>query len=250
MITDLHCHILPDIDDGSKDVETSIELLNIQQFQGVEQIVFTPHFRCGNQTVEGFLEKRDESFKSIEKVLVEKNIKTKLGAEVYFTADLLGADLKKLCIEGTNYLLVELPNIYNENLVKDILFEIQLQDIVPIIAHIERYSYTIQDLSMIYDFVNSGCLVQINAASILRNDAKSKLILKLFRWNLAHIISSDTHSVKHRPPLISSAAEVITKKIGIKKWNELSENSNFIFDGKELSTNNAYSPRKFLGQWK
>ena len=251
MLTDLHCHILPNIDDGAKDIDVSLKLLKMQNLQGVEQIVFTPHFRCGDISVEAFLEKRDDSFNLIKKGLKEINssVKTKLGAEVYFTPDLLGTDLKKLCIEGTNYILVELPNIYNEKLVKDILYEIQLQNIVPIIAHIERYSYTIQDISLIYDFVNSGCLVQINASSVLKKDLRSKLILKLFRWNLAHIVSSDTHSINNRPPLISKAAEEIVKNLGIEKWNELKENANVVFEGKDISANNPYNPRKFLGLW-
>ena len=111
-MTDLHCHILPGIDDGARDVETAIALLSMEKEQGVDKIVFTPHFRCDDIGLDEFLEARDSAFNLLMDSLpsdLKSSFDFKLGAEVYFSPTLSRVDFSKLCFTDTSYMLVELP---------------------------------------------------------------------------------------------------------------------------------------------
>ena len=111
VITDLHTHILPGIDDGAKDPEESWLLLNAQVKQGVSRIVFTPHFNITRNSVESFIVNRENSLKRMLNNCKFGSLELDyhLGAEVFFSIDLVKADLQSLCINDTRYILVELP---------------------------------------------------------------------------------------------------------------------------------------------
>ncbi|MEG0911563.1 MAG: CpsB/CapC family capsule biosynthesis tyrosine phosphatase [Ruthenibacterium sp.] len=250
-MTDLHCHILPGIDDGSKSIETSLTLLQQQKEQGVTHIAYTPHFRCDEQDVNLFLKNRLQSVRALHQAAVGMGFSfvTKLGAEAYFSPTLAEIDLAPICLQGTKMMLVELPVTYNSSFTMDVLYEVQLQGITPIIAHIERYPYAVTDMNFIYELVNAGCIIQTNAASIVRKDALSKVILKLIRWNLIHIVASDTHSAHRRPSRMGDAATIIKAKLGEQTWQQLEANAAGIFAGDEFMPADAHCPRKFFGKW-
>ncbi|MEG1550072.1 MAG: CpsB/CapC family capsule biosynthesis tyrosine phosphatase [Ruthenibacterium sp.] len=249
-MTDLHCHILPGIDDGAQSMEVSLALLEQQKKQGVTQIAYTPHFRCDRQSVDGFLRMRQESMNLLQQETVDKGFSfgIKLGAEAYFSPALTEIDLKPICLQGTNVLLIELPVEYNSSFTMDVLYQIQLHNITPMIAHIERYSYAMQDMAFIYALANAGCIIQANAASIAKNDARAKAILKLIRWNLVHIIASDAHSAQ-RPSQMHMAADFITAKLGAQAWQQLDDNAACVFAGTEFVPDDLYCPHKLLGRW-
>lgn len=249
-MTDLHCHILPGIDDGSKNIETSLALLRQQQTQGITQLAFTPHFRC-DATVDAFLQKRYRSLCALHQAARGKgfSFKVKLGAEAYFSPALIDLNLAPICLQGTKNLLIELPVLYNSSFTMEVLYEIQLQGITPIIAHVERYSYALEDMNFLVQLVNAGCILQTNAASIVRKDAMSKTVLKLIQWNLIHIVASDTHSVRRRPSQMRAAAQIITEKLGAETWDKLDNNASDIFTGKEFAAQEIHCPRKIFGKW-
>ena len=112
-MTDLHTHILPQIDDGAKDVKMSLQLLAAQQRVGVSQIVCTPHFHFERQNLDDFVQKRYESAKKLAKTLSAYpnfRIGLKFGAEVRISPKVLECDQKQLCFQGTNVMLLEMPN--------------------------------------------------------------------------------------------------------------------------------------------
>lgn len=106
-MTDLHCHILPGIDDGAKDVSVSLELLHKEYEDGVRNIAFTSHFNSERTTVEAFLEKRAAAYARLTKALKEEpmDFRFKLGSEVYFSPKLCELDAKALCMGDTAYML-------------------------------------------------------------------------------------------------------------------------------------------------
>ena len=112
MIADLHSHILPDIDDGPKTVELAVELVKLQIKDGINVTVATPHFDSGNDDINEFLQKRTQSFDALHMSLVNSsiNFEIKKAAEVFIHPKLMDISQKKqLCIEGTCFMLVELP---------------------------------------------------------------------------------------------------------------------------------------------
>ena len=111
MMLDLHCHILPGIDDGAKNPDVSLELLEEEKKQGVEAITFTPHFHINRISLEDFLRARKHSYNKLMSVpeVADLGIRFKLGAEIYFSTKLNEIELDDLCFTDTNYLLIEFP---------------------------------------------------------------------------------------------------------------------------------------------
>ena len=172
-MTDLHCHILPGIDDGAKDVSVSLELLRKEYEDGVRNIAFTSHFNSERTTVEAFLEKRAAAYARLTEALKEEpmDFRFKLGSEVYFSPKLCELDAKALCMGDTAYMLMEFPTTHKPHFIKQTLYALQEQGILPLIAHIERYPYVLDDPTLLYEWVAAGAYAQINAGALLQ-DAK------------------------------------------------------------------------------
>ena len=140
-MTDLHCHILPGMDDGAKDTAVSLELLRREYEDGVRNIAFTSHFNSERTTVEAFTEKRQTAFEQLTAALEGQPMQFdfKLGAEVFFSPGLCELDTRALCMGDTAYLLLEFPTTHKPHFIRQTLYNLQQQGIVPLIAHIERY---------------------------------------------------------------------------------------------------------------
>ena len=140
---DFHTHILHGIDDGSKDIETSLKMLKEEFKQGVTRVVLTPHFYASRNSFSGFLEERDRKFNELkERVKGEINLpKISLGAEVsYFSGISNCEQLKELAIDNTNYLLLEMPFAkWDKDTVKDVLKIGENLGLTVVLAHINRY---------------------------------------------------------------------------------------------------------------
>lgn len=248
---DLHCHILPGIDDGAKTIDDSLALIEAEQRQNVNSIVFTPHFNIERISVEEFSERRKCSMNTLisSPDFAEYNISVKTGAEVYFSLKLMDTDIKPLCFDGTDYILIELPVTERPYGLNHTLTDIINRGYIPILAHVERYSYFSADPTMLYDLVMKGCLAQINASSLLRNNNTTSLALKYIKWEMVHIVCSDCHSIEHRPPNMKKAFSYIEKKLGKQYTDWLIKNSNDIFNGNYVDIPIIKKPKKFLGMW-
>lgn len=250
-MTDLHSHILPGIDDGAQTVEDSLALLQEQIAQGVNQIALTPHFNAERITVEEFVERRAKSFKILKNAVEQQGlpITLKLGAEVFFSSNLLEIDLEPLLLEDTGYLLVEFSPAFYPTWARDIFYKLGLQGITPLLAHVERYPYMLKDPTRLYDLVNAGVITQVNAGSIMRSGTRQAMIEKLFRWNMVHFLSSDTHSMDKRPPMLAQAMEKVKSWKGEETVQYLRQNGADVFVGLTPQLLDATKPKKFLGRW-
>ncbi|MBR1723547.1 MAG: histidinol-phosphatase, partial [Ruminococcus sp.] len=110
MKIDFHSHILPGIDDGSKNIEESVALLDIMAADGVDIVVATPHFYCTHRSIHSFLERRNNAYKKLKPYLKPEHPRILLGGEVLYDDILIGKDdLSRLTIQGTNFMLLEMP---------------------------------------------------------------------------------------------------------------------------------------------
>lgn len=250
-MTDLHSHILPGIDDGAQTVEDSLALLREQLAQGVNQIALTPHFNAERITVDEFVQRRAEAFAILEKAVKAEGLPVtlKLGAEVFFSSNLLELDLEPLLLQDTPYLLVEFSPTFYPTWAKDIFYKLGLQGITPLLAHVERYPYMLSDPTRLFDLVNAGAVTQINASSVLRNGSRQAMIQKFLRWNLVHVLSTDTHSMDKRPPQLASAMQKIESWQGKDAVRYLQRNGADVFQGFEPQLQDATKPKKFFGRW-
>lgn len=248
---DLHTHILPGIDDGARCVDDSLILLREQNQQGVNSVVFTPHFRSDKKAYEDFIEDRINSLNLLieSKEFKSMNMSIKVGAEVYFSVNLANMQLDALCFSGTRYILIELPVNFMPSGLTYTLNDILNKGYVPIIAHVERYPYIVKNPLILYDLVDRGCLAQVNAATLLNKGDAYSMALKFIKWGLAQFLCSDCHSMKGRPPNLKDGLSIVKKRLG-KQYSEcLIYNAENVFKDKTLDSLSIEKPKKILGSW-
>lgn len=250
---DMHCHILPGIDDGAKNEKESLELLRAEKEQGISKIVFTPHFNPERISLDKFLDIREKSYECLKNAegFAELDVETKLGAEVYYSMRLIEMDVSKLCFENTNYILLEFPTTERPYGITHTVQNLIDRGYTPILAHVERYGYFTNDPTRLYDLVMSGCVAQVNAAAVVNGiSSKGVSALQYIKWEMAHIICSDAHSIEKRPPNTKAAYELVEKKLGedYKIW--LQKNSLDIYRDKLFDIPVVHKPKKFLGRWR
>lgn len=226
-MVDLHSHILPCFDDGSKSVEESLRLLKTEADSGVTTVALTPHylFDC---PLEQFLKKRQDRFETLKKQLDSENVSVGLimGAEVKISQGILDEEsLKELCYTGTDFMLVELPMSYYREWIPYVLYNMKVSGITPVIAHVERYHYFYKNTGLLYDIISAGSIAQVNADSVIN---PNWFVKKLFKNNFVNVIATDSHSVAHRPPRLKQAMQIIETKYGTGFADYLKNNSNLI----------------------
>lgn len=235
---DCHSHILPGMDDGAASAAESLSLLNLLQNDSVDIVIATPHFYPQKETAGVFLERRAAAFGRLSLAMANGNVypQVKPGAEVYFSSDLRFQDMKPLCIEGTDYLLLELPyQLFTKTLVNayfDFLSSCADSGIHVILAHIERYflfnSY--EDLNAVL-FPN--IFTQINCDSVI-DRRERRLIARLFSDGKIHLLGTDTHNIENRPPRFGAAEAVIRKKFPKRAFETLTANAEAVLENRQL----------------
>ena len=194
---DLHSHILYGIDDGSKTIEESLEILDKAFAGGVTDIVVTPHYIKDSKYKANNNEKM-QLLNHLKEELKKRNININLylGNEVYIDEgipELIQSDIST--INGSNYLLMEFPLGSKSLIIDEVIDELQENGIVPIIAHPERYLSYYKDYDFFYDLKERGCYLQGNIGSIYGHyGRKTKKMMKgLLKRNLIDFFGSDIH---------------------------------------------------------
>ena len=223
MFVDFHSHVLPGVDDGSKSIEESVQLLRMLARQGADTVIATPHYDPSRESVMRFVERRDESFENLKKVMDDGQPKILLGAEVaYYQGISRMEELDKLCIEGTNLLLLEMPmSKWSSYTVNEIVNMASVRGITPILAHVER-SFGYQSSSVIRAIKDGDVLSQINASYLISITTKRKAI-RLLSIGGAQVIGSDCHNTVSRPPRLDEAYSIIEKKLGERFVSDLAD---------------------------
>lgn len=234
---DVHSHILPAFDDGAKDETTALQMLASSAAMGVTEIVSTSHcYPYSSEDAEGFLKRRDEAYERLLEKAAEINAeipRIRLGCELHLTCDLSQMQsLNKLCISGTDYLLLEMPSSPWSDTILDIVYKLSISGIRPIIAHMERnLDQKREFLSAIFSL---DVLFQINAESLGISKLK-KPIDKLFENKLVHMVGSDMHNMTSRKPNMSSAEKYIKKRYGAECWEYLMANAKAVLENRYIS---------------
>ena len=214
-IIDMHCHILPGVDDGARDVETSLAMLEASRAQGVQYMVATPHFYATRDRVDTFLDRRREAWETLKFRMGADYPGIVLGAEVAFFRGISRAErLEALKIEGTDCLLLEMPfRPWSEDDVDEVSEILEKRGYTIILAHIERYLAMRGNADYIGNLLELPVLAQINAESLLDWRQRGKLI-KMVRNGQVHLLGSDCHGIHHRPPNLGEGREILRKKTG------------------------------------
>ena len=217
---DLHCHILPNMDDGPSSWETSLNMCRQASEDGIKTIVATPH------TLNGIYENHppaiEEKVKTLNQKLKENNIPLEIlpGSEVHLSADLIER-LKNqniMTLNRTKYLLLEFPADQIPHQIEEILFRIQIMGITPIFSHVERNLEFQRKPDSLANLIQKGALAQLTAASLcgIFGSPTRKFAQKLLANGLIYCIASDAHSDSEqgRSPILSKAVSEASKIIG------------------------------------
>jgi len=206
MYLDIHSHILYGFDDGAKDLNSSLALLNELKNQNVTDVILTPHFYPLIDTLDDFLIKREEHYNNlIEEIKQNPFPNIYLGCEILYYSGISNASLlQKFTLANSKYILLE-PNFgllnkhfeYELNKLKELGFK-------PIIAHIERYHKASGYKSFLKFAKENDIPLQVNATSFFTKHYTHTL-KKLIKEDLICYIASDTHSVTMRPPMIKDS---------------------------------------------
>jgi protein-tyrosine phosphatase len=215
-VIDIHSHILPGADDGSESLETSIKMLKIAQEDGIDTIFATPH--CSRHYYS--LEYQDvvKAVEELRKNAKENGISMNIlpGQEISIERDALSLfrEGKSGCLGDTRYMLLEMPFDRMDEKALDMIYELRISGVIPIIAHPERYEYIIKNPLSLNQLIKEGCLFQINSGSILGifGSEIKKTADILVRHNQIHFIASDSHSCGKRSPRIKAAFDIIKQK--------------------------------------
>ena len=236
---DFHTHILPNIDDGSRSIEETFNLIKEAKEAGFEGIILTSHY------IENYYEtnvpERDVWVKAISENLQAKGIDTNLylGNEIYISNNMMELleQGKASTINNSCYVLFELPLNAEPLNLYDVIYSLQENKLIPVLAHPERYSYVQKEPELIYDLIQKGCLMQANYGSIIgQYGVKAEYIVKkLFENNMIHFLGSDVHRQNSIYPKISFAIEQIKAIIGEEKLEELTTiNPQLVLDNKKI----------------
>lgn len=217
MIVDMHCHILPGVDDGAKELETSLAMLEASRDQGVQCMVATPHFYATRDRVDAFLARRKAAWEALKPRMGSDFPKVLLGAEVAFFQGISRADrLDALRIEETSSMLLEMPfRPWTQDDVDEVSQIIEKRGYTIILAHIERYLAMRGNAGFIMDLLDMSVMIQINAECLLDWRQRGKM-LKMLRNGDVHLLGSDCHGMHHRPPNLAEGREVVRKKLGLE----------------------------------
>ena len=216
---DIHCHILPGVDDGAKTLEESLEMCRMAAADGVTTIVGTPHQHDGvyNTPSATILAKVQLLNAALKQAQIPLTILP--GADVYIdvnTVDKITNGEIMTINQTKRYFLLEFPAHTLPTNIENIVFNLMLKNVVPILTHPERIGEVQQHPNRVYDLVSLGVLSQITAMSLTGGFGRhaQKCAKTLVEHNLAHIIASDAHSIESRPPILTKGVKEAAKIIG------------------------------------
>lgn len=215
---DIHSHILPGMDDGSRSAVQSLSMLRIACEQGIDLMIATPHNMPGKGCPA--VESVRESAARLAEQAAQEGLPVEIicGTEYYYreeVLELLEAG-QGITLGDSDCVLVEF-----EPMVDRIYFRNALRDILgtgyrPVVAHVERYGKVLEDISLLHDLKKMGILLQVNSLSVTGENGRPtrRTVRKLLKDALVDFVATDAHSDGRRAPYLAKCAEVLYKKCG------------------------------------
>ena len=216
---DIHCHILPGVDDGARNMEESLWMLNKEYQEGVRHVILTPHFRYDmfephmNIVTRQFMQLRRAAMN-----IGDEGMRLYLGCELHSSMDMVEC-LKKgrrLTLAGSRYVLVEFSNGDEKNYIEERVRSLLMNGFIPIIAHVERYKATRNDIGFLTELKDMGAHIQVNADTISGQDGfgAKTFARKVMKHGLLDFVGSDGHRKTERIPEIGKCVAKMEKTMG------------------------------------
>lgn len=248
-LIDLHCHILPGVDDGASDMQMALDLAKAAVSEDISHVLLTPHHMDGV-----YLNHRQDVIQqadAFQQTLKANQIPLVVfpGQEVHLTGQLPEAIANGdvLFMDETNrYLLLELPHSGVPEYTNKLLFDLLALGITPVLAHPERNAGFQKDPNKLYELVKMGCLTQLTASSYLGvfGEKVQQLTEKIVKANQGYIFASDAHNFEGRRFLMKEAFSKLAAEEGQDKANLFNENAKNIINGDDVVHMNSQKVTK------
>lgn len=216
-LIDFHSHILPGIDDGSKSLEMSIQMLRMEAQQGIDRVVATPHFYPQYDTPERFLRRRAEAESTLREEMRKHTGLPALsvGAEVYYFSGISDSEqISELTIDQKRCILIEMPSSsWTESMYRDLEGLYVKRGLIPIVAHIDRYIGRFSNHRILNRLERLPVLIQANAEFFLERHTSS-LALRMLKKDGIQLLGSDCHDLTSRKPDLEGALDLIRRRLG------------------------------------
>lgn len=216
---DLHCHILPGIDDGPKAISESLEMLKIAVSEGIKVMVATPHWMEGSRFTPS-VDLLQERLSQLRALSEENNVKIQilLGMEIAISPS-IPERLEKgqlLPLAGSKYLLLEAPVSYLPEFFEHVVFEVMTMGYTPVLAHPERCVAFQEDPSRLIPLWKRGVLFQLDTDSLKGRfgERAYELAMYILKKGMAFAVSTDCHSAEKRKPTVLRLMDVLKKQLG------------------------------------
>lgn len=212
---DIHCHILPEVDDGPKSWEIAEQMCHMAAADGTEHIIATPHandrFHYDRKYLLTLLEMLQQR--------IGPRPKLGIGCDFHLSFENMQSALENpepYCIANSRYLLIEFSNFNIPQQIDDWMAQMQERGTIPIITHPERNPLLQQKPERVLDWVKLGCAVQVTASALAGGwgDRARDTAKWLFKKNAVHVLASDGHDTVRRPPVLSEARKIVAKEFG------------------------------------
>lgn len=235
-VFDFHTHILPGVDDGSRDVEESLAMLEELTRQGASGVAATPHFYALQSSPERFFAKRQAAWEKLKPCLGAEAPEIRLGAEVQYFEGIHRYDgLEQFCMEGTRLLLVEMPECtWTMRMVSAILDVKNRKNVTVLLAHIERY-LPYRNGKVCEQLLENGILMQASTGFFIE---KRGMAMKMLREDKIHFLGTDSHNMDRRKPNLAQALEIINRKKGAQLLAELKRREAVVLNETERKVDN------------
>lgn len=212
---DIHCHILPEVDDGPKSWDIAEQMCRMAATEGTEHIIATPHandrFHYDRKYLLNLLEILQQKVGPVPKL--------DLGCDFHLSFENMQTALQNpepYCIASSRYLLIEFSNFSIPQQIDDWMMQLIERGTVPIITHPERNPLLQQKLERVLEWVKLGCAVQVTASAMTGSwgERAQYSARWLFKKSAVHVVASDGHDLVRRPPVLSEARKAVTKEFG------------------------------------
>ncbi|MGE9975560.1 CpsB/CapC family capsule biosynthesis tyrosine phosphatase [Coprococcus catus] len=214
-LIDIHCHILPKVDDGPDSVEESLKILKDMRRQGIKHIIVTPHYRP--EMFEPSMKRVIYSYRHLRDIAYDMGVSMSLGCEYYRNEQIIDHmdNRKRPSMAGSRYVLIEFSMNDLFPTIRNYVYELITHGYQPIIAHVERY-FCCQKMEKTQELKDMGALIQVNAGSVLGEEGwkLKKFCLDLMKKDLVDFVASDTHNTSDRKLNLKKCASFVTKKMG------------------------------------
>jgi protein-tyrosine phosphatase len=248
IVVDIHSHILPEVDDGSKSWEISVAMCRMAAADGITHQVATPHANDRYHYDRGYLQGLVDHLQGV----VSDSIKLSLGCDFHLSYENLQAVLAnpaRYAIEGTHYMLVELSNYSVPQQTTDCFTQLGDRGITAVITHPERNPILRENLQRVVEWAEQGCVIQVTGSALTGfwGERVRRAAQWLFEHNAVHVLATDAHDTEKRVPILSTARDAAAEICGEEVAEALVEaNPRAILESQPLH----YFPRPVMGSYR